>query len=344
MTCTDKDSPKGAKQAPCASALSGALNKYSLKAAGYAALVGDAALFASGMMSGRRHEALAGLSIAAGGLVLARYGKQDAEWQCSQLSRKLHQHLRKQQVDIPKRSELHQEWLEKPEGWIEQVEDFLYRNPSEVLNVMATIGGVQLARSGLQHHKQMDVAAGVLVSGGALASLLIPERDIAEEEKSRNPIVRSWQWIQEKPLRATGYVALVNDAFLVGSAMKEHKANPEQKSYLFKYVTAAAYAMANLLIAHSKKNRSASSGKQEEISAEIVDRAASVIAAQPKQTQDMLIHDVSCYLASQSEISMNTNEIAATLHDYMDQRRQSSTSWRNRLDANGTNNGVCMHS
>ncbi len=61
------------------------IKEASLTASGYAYLVGDAALFASGWMGGRYKEALTGLIWTTGGLVVARYGKPDAEKQLQEI-------------------------------------------------------------------------------------------------------------------------------------------------------------------------------------------------------------------------------------------------------------------
>ena len=151
-----------------------ALKANSLSAAGYGYLVGDAALFASGMMAGRSKEAMSGLMYAVGGAVPAFYANPSAEKQCRLIAERLGDYLRKEKIEIPKDPDI--QALTKSNGIIENIEAFLYKYPSQVLNLTYAIGGTQLLRSGMQHHKGWDMASGALVAAGGLAGFLVTEK------------------------------------------------------------------------------------------------------------------------------------------------------------------------
>ncbi len=109
------------------------LKQESLRAAGYSYLVGDAALFASGMMSGRKHEALSGAVYTAGGLVLARYGKENAERRLHTMQGRLKEYFDNEHIQIPKASELNSITLKSEGSIIDRIEDFMYAYPSQIL-------------------------------------------------------------------------------------------------------------------------------------------------------------------------------------------------------------------
>ncbi len=286
----------------------------SLRSAGYALLVGDAGLFASGIMSGRYKEATAGLAWGIGGLACAKYGNPNADAQLKLMSHKLGDYLRKQHIIIPHSPD--DALLAKPGGVIDRIEDFLYTYPSQMMNTVFAVGGVQLLRSGLQHRKGWDAASGALVTAGALAGLLIPETNSADssKQKSSNPVVH---WFQEKPLRISAAAYTLNDITLFISAMKERRANPAQKSYLFKFLTVGAYAFGNAMLAMSSKQQGGdkNNASKREAMEKLADTSAHVVAAQHPELQDALVQQIAVFLSSQPEVTLKAPEISAMLRE-----------------------------
>lgn len=289
------------------------LKEQSLKAAGYGYLLGDASLFASGMMSGRRKEALTGLLWGIGGLVLARYGSPDARKRLELLYNDLGDYLVSQGIAIPEGSPIHAAMKIHDGGVVDNIEQFFYRYPSQTLNALYAVGSAQLLASGLQHGKGWDAASGALVGTGALGGLLIPERKReTQEEQGKKDAGGLWAWLQEKPLRASGYCYMANNVTLTLSALNEMRANPAQKSYWFKFLTVGSYVGANALLAMSSKDN-VSAKKQDEQRqslAELERVAAEVIAYQPPERRAALVEQLAGFLSAREGVGANASEIA----------------------------------
>lgn len=325
----------------------------SLKSAGVAYLVGDAGLFASGIMSKRYKEASSAVFYSLGGAFLARYGNPKAEKRLHILYQDLGKYLKAQGVEIPKGSDVDTAMLAKDNGLIHYIERFLYLHPSQAFNALNTCAGVQLFRSGVQHSKHWDTLAGAMVTAGALSGILIPERHPTKDDPPPKTIPQKlWRWAQEKPLRVTGYFFMANNAFLVASAVKEYRTNPAQKSYYFKFLSVASYMVANGLLALSlrqnvssnKQNETNTSGPQKKKSDEEDDvmqslerAAAQVIAAQPVPVQQALIHQVAGYLSAKGDISIPPSEMAQAMEEqlkrYTVPAEAIKDSWKQRLAA-----------
>lgn len=286
------------------------LREFSLKGAGYAYLIGDAALFASGWFGGRKKEAATGLIWMAGGLVPALYGKQSAERQFQELSVKLSDHLRAEGVTIPQGSALNPASLARHGGVIHSIETFLYKYPSQVLNGVYAAGAGQLLLSGIQHKKRWDAASGALVAAGALAGLLIPETKQDPAHPPQTMLEKVKSWVMEKPLRASGYFYMANNATLAMSALNEYRANPAQKSYYWKFLTVASYVVGNGLLAMSSTDHTQSAGNTGPAMAKLEIAAAQVIAAQPRALQRELLQRTAGYLAAQDGVKLSADRIA----------------------------------
>lgn len=314
----------------------------SLNAAGYAYLLGDAALFASGAMSGRGKEAATGLLWAAGGLAPARYANPNGEKQCRILAERLGDYLRKEGIKIPDAPDLKE--LTKPNGVIEHVESFLYKYPSQVLNVAYGLGSIQLMRSGIQHNKKWDAASGALVAAGALAGVLVSEKPEAtsEEKKKMSPLGSAINWVQEKPLRLSGILYTLNNATLLKSAFNEQRANPAQKSYMFKYLTAASYIFGNGCLALSSKDQHTNDSHAQEALEKLTTAAARIIAAQPEKTQQTLLRHIAGFIAAQPEVGVTAENIhAAMQHKITDVQKQHAamfthSTWSQRVQKNSS--------
>ena len=291
------------------------LKQDSLRAAGYSYLVGDAALFASGMMSGRGHETLSGVAYTAGGLVLARYGKENAERRLHTLQGRLKEYFAGEHIQIPEGSELNAAALKGEGGIIDRIEDFMYAYPSQILNTMYALGGFSMLRSGMKHNKRWDTASGALIAAGALSGLLIPEKQPDPDHHAESTLGKAWEWVQEKPLRASGYLYMANNAALVASALQERNANPLQKSYLFKLLTAASYMVANGFLSISSKDSVSYIDKDDNAKAmeKLETTAARVIAAQPEELKAQVIQQTSGFLAAQPDIKLSAMQIASDL-------------------------------
>lgn len=291
------------------------LKRESLRASGYSYLVGDAALFASGMMSGRKHEALTGAMYTAGSLVLIRYGKENAERRLHTMQGRLREYFANENIPIPQASELNSVALKGEGSVIDLIEDFMYEYPSQIFNTMNVLGGFSLLRSGMKHSKGWDSASGALVVAGGLAGLLITEKHPSSNHHATSGLGKAWELVQEKPLKVSGYLYMATKPALVVSALQERSDNPQQKSYLFKLLAAAIYMVADGLLSISSKDSVSYIEKDDNAKAmqKLETTAARVIAAQPEGLKLYILQQTAGFLAAQTDIKLSATQIASDL-------------------------------
>lgn len=288
------------------------LKEKSLKAAGYAYLVGDAALFAAGLMEKNIKGASVGLLWGLGGLAAARYGNPAKEKQLELLTHRLGDYLEKQGVKIPDIAEC--KMLTEKESVLYHIEEFLYSHPSEALNAVYAVGAAQMVGSGIAQKFTPDISSGALIGAGALAGLLIPERKPDASHPAHGALGKAMQWVQEKPLRVSGALYTINNASMLWAGIAKRRQNPAQKSYMLRFATAASYIFANSMLAMSSKGGSGGDKKADDVLQSLADTSARVIIAQPQELQEALVEHVSAFLSSQPEVNKKAPEIAEILH------------------------------
>ena len=290
----------------------------SLKVAGVLNLIGDAALLGSGVASGRSQEITAGALYTAGAGVLARYGNVKTEHHVREVSERVGHFLQKQAVELPENCGLSSILKDKRDGVIHNTEKFLYRYPTEVMLSAYTLGAASMLKSGIRQGDPWGIAYGVNSVAVKAASLLIPEKHMSAKEKElakqHGPMAKLVDWIQEKPLRVIGYGSMISDVLLGLSAMREFKADPKQRSYIFKFITTGTYIMADLMMAISNKKHVNADGKFDaEEQRRIEALAAEAIARQPKTQQQALANQVAGFLATQPEMKGSAADISLAI-------------------------------
>lgn len=284
-----------------------------LDLAGYAYAAGDAALVISGLMDKNWNKAASGSLYLAGAGVLARYGREKGDHQIKELCHRLRSYLDENKIVLPEKGELAQT-LQRRDGLWQRIERFLYKYPSEILNGLFTIGGVKLFQAGWKTDNKWLAASGAFVTAGALAGLLIPEKQDGEKPPE-GAVAKAWSWVRENPLPIAGSLYMANNATTIMAALKDRKTNPENKSYMMLFVTSACYIAANLWLTHSHKTQSKNAHKDDTVTAKLEDVAARVVAAQPESMRAKVIEDVSHFLAKQPEIQLHAGEIAKGLQE-----------------------------
>jgi hypothetical protein len=334
------DNGSDSSSKPEASSTFESMKQNSLKVAGYGYLVGDAALFGAGLARGDHKEAFAGLLWAAGGLAAARYGNPESDKMLEILGARLGDYLREQGVEIPK--EPTTAILNKQRGVIDRIEEFLYAHPSEVLNATYAIGGAQMIGGAFgkgASNNKWSAVSGALVTAGALAGLLLPEKKPDPENPPQGIIGKAVSWMQEKPLRVSGTLYGLNNAALIMGALKDRKTHPGNWSSSLKFLTAGSYIFANSMLSLSSKGHSDNSNEGHEAMSKLADASAHMIAAQPPQVQEALVQRVSAYLSAQPEAQMKADDISKLLHDKLKQVSRTvpaptDASWQQRVQSN----------
>ncbi len=301
------------------------LNDNSLKYGGWANLVGDGALLASGLKSGRSKEINTGALYTVGGLIVSRYGNVKTEHHLRQVSEQLAGFLQQQAGMLPEHCGLYSILKDRRDNGLQKMEDFLYRYPSQATLGIYTLGAFSMLQSGIKHRKFWDAAYGVSSVSTKLASLVVPEKKktaaTESHEKATTPIGKVFEWVQEKPLRIFGYGSMVTDALLGMSAYREYKSNPQQKAYIFKFLTTGTYLMADMMFAISSKEGEGKFDPDEQ--RRIEGLAAETIAAQPGAIQGALTNQVAGFLSTRPEMRGSTQDIAESIGEQVKYMRSN---------------------
>ncbi len=285
--------------------------KKTLKLAGASFVVADSALITSGLLAGKGKEAFGGVFGLMAGFVGARYGNPNAERQLDQIYKKLGAHLREKNITIPDNPTA--EALSSQGGLVSQVESFLYDNPTQVMNVLYSLIGVQFLRSGIQHNTGDMKKSGALLIAGALAGLLIHEKKPDPEHPPEGTLQKAWSWIQEKPLRLTGTLFTANQFFLAKDALRERALDPTKKSYVFKLIAVASFVFGNTMMGLSSKSHGGGSVLDDQSLQTLAETSAKVIASQPPEVQKELLDNVALYLTSLPNVKVNAEDMSAML-------------------------------
>jgi hypothetical protein len=316
-----------AEQKPRAS-----IGEYSIKAAGMGQLVGDSALLAYGFMAGERKVGSVGLLGLGVGAIGTRYGNPSVEKQMATLHRHLGDYLKQQGVVIPKDPTT--EALTKEGGLLEHIESFLYAHPSQVMNVLFSLMGVQFFRSGIENRSAALMASGTCLVGGALAGILIKEKKSDPEHPPKNTVEKAWSFIQEKPLRLTGTLFNLNLLSLGASAFEDKKNG--NSNYWLKLVAVAGFAFTNIMLSLSSSSQgNASQEKQQQLLNGITETAVRVIAAQPPEMQAALLEHIAGFLSTEQGVAVKADTISALLQQKLASlpRQPVQGSWQERMDA-----------
>ena len=293
----------------------GFVRENSVKLAGVGQFIGDTALLAYGAAMKNFQIGSVGVLGYTAGTIGTRYGNPKVEKQLAIVERQLGNYLRQQGIEIPKDPTL--EKLQKPGGVIEGVESFLYAHPT---------------------HIKPFLVSGALLTAGGLTGLLLKEKKPDPEHPPRGALQRAINWVQEKPLRTTGLLAMASPIALTIDGITERKRVPGKNSYMFKLMAAAGFFLCNAMISISSQGAGGGAEMDEATRNQLAEAAAGVIAAQPKEAQAQVITHVAEYMASQPYVHMNIDEIGAMLHKKLDEVILATPTgkWQQQLNTQST--------
>ena len=253
--------------------------------------------------------------------------------------------MRQQGVEIPKDPTT--EKLAQKGGVLDHAEDFIYKYPTQLMNACYAMIGTEYVLDGL-HKRKASVGkgpkngtdllyAGGLIIAGALAGLLIPQKNPDADHPPQGIVQKTTSWVQENPLRLTGILLTSNLAFLFKDAWRERAQNPAQKSYMFKLLAVAGFAFGNTLLALSSRSYGGGAKMDSESLNKMADAAGHVIAAQPKEVQDKLLEHISGFLATEPSVNMSAAQISELLHTRLAQIAVPALAqdWQSRVDKSG---------
>lgn len=328
----------------------------SLRLSGMAYIVGDLAMFASGMLEatkltgnaqkGAHMEAAAGLLWGLGGIATAVYGNPKAETQLEILAHKLEKHLIEHGAHVSDATREKTTLLNGKHSLFNTIHRFLYEHPTEALNSVFGIGSVSLIAGGMAKNDKDKIGMGVLVLAGSLLGLLIKEdKDAVKKAEHGNVLQKVFAHVQEKPMRASSIMYAANNYFLYKSARKKQADFKEVsfdtgvKPHHLSFLTLTSYLFANAMLFLSPREQIKSTGFAREDVEKLQQVAAEIIGAQPKELQQTLLRDVSEFLAQEKSIPISADELAKQLETHVDDVRlrrgaeATARSWQTRHEA-----------
>ena len=313
----------------------------SLRASGIGFLLGDASFFAADYFNKNPSGMATGAIYLIGAGAAARYGKENPERQIELLARELRAHFKKEGIEIPKGSALNAEALTKPRGVLDHIEDFLYKNPSQILNGMFSIGGLLKVASGLKEsgkERYSTIAYGGLVALAGLIGLLVEEKAPDKEHPPTTAMGKLWEKIQESPLGAASKIYLINNVFLLGTAYAQRKTHLEsgtKPGYYFTFLTAASYIVANGLLGLSTKDHAKATKEDNKHIESLETMCAEVLANVPVELRQRLIERSAGFLAAHPEVKLSAAEVAKAIHGKVNEQLASVTkkpeNWQEKI-------------
>lgn len=289
--------------------------------AGYSYLIADGALAAHGLLNKRPDRAFTGLSWATGGLAAALYGQMPPEIRERQVAYDLADFLQNEGITIPAQSALHRRHLHDRTHLNTRAEQFLYRYPSQILNGIFLAGGMTLLRSGMRQKipDPWEAASGILVSSGAAAGLLLPEKPADEPSQAAT---LSPQWFLDKPLRISATLYTLHDLALLKSALRERSNPGRQRAYQLKIASALSYLVGQGFLAFASKSSESVLFNDDQIG-RLLDMTGDVLQRSGHADDTALIERLSEHLAARGDIAQDAPTLTQMFQDRLSPRTPS---------------------
>lgn len=318
----------------------------------------------------------AGLGYAMGGTALTFFaGKDQSQQDLRAAMKKVSSYMQRDAVTVPN-DVFAQDMARRPQQSLYQrASSLITRYPSETLNTIYVGVGGLLAHAAIKRariawvpgekyfsiankearHEITDIGLGAITLTSSLAGLLIKEKKDYSGKPKRDGLfglvdwVRQdgasgvWHWVQEKPLRATGYGFMIATGFHAHASYGKYRDGTDEflrKNVMFRAVFVAANVVAELLMAISSKGHGQGVKADDSIENSVIAATAEIIARQPEQERDGLVHRLAGFLATQDLVGSKTPaEVAAALQQQV--RASHTNPWaRQDVVAQGSPQGA----
>ena len=266
---------------------------------------------------------LAGAGYALGGITLSFFGSKDqSPYEIKETSQKVKTFLQAKGVEISPQSSLHNTTQKDQSGLLNRTAHFIRRYPSEILNFIYTGVGVALSLQSYKAYRvtkdptdKTDIGLGVVTTISSLAGIFIKEKKRPEGAPKRTGLAGVWDWIQEKPLRATGYGFMVATAFHAHASYGKYQTGDAvaRKTVIGRCVFVLANVAAEILMAVSSKGHGHGVKTDNSVSTAVLANAAETIAQQAPEKQEGLVKELAVYLSEPKVMGGKIEEIEATL-------------------------------
>lgn len=242
------------------------IRQKSAVASGWTYFVGDAILAVAGVLRKDYNEVAQAAAFTSASLVMMKYGEQKGDKAFNNIYNKMLVQFNKEGVEVPDLKHTSVKELTKPGGFVQKVDEFLSAYPTEVFTAMNAFAGFKGMQAGKEQQNPMKMAAGALILTGMATAALVPEKGkkkavpqaiedighklgdtplakevwkkpVVEEAKGAlggvlSPVKKFADWVQEKPLRFGGYLAIANNIASMKGSLDERRTNPALQAYL----------------------------------------------------------------------------------------------------------------
>lgn len=338
-----------------------------LKAAGISYNVGDAAYMTytiKKFIDGKPHnnatgnffnklDIIGGVGYSLGSLALTNYGSRDQSQNVIQAAgKKVQSYIKREGTAVDNDSALKEIVREPPRTLWGKLDHTFAKYPSETLNtVYVGVGGI-LSSAALYrtisafskgHHaagreEAWDVGLGMVTGASALTGLLVKEKKIEDEDR-RHGVGKILDWIQERPLRATGFGYMVATMFHgVGTYKKYYSTHTNsaeikqiRETIVFRGIFVLANVVSEVLLSLSSKGHGIGVKPDKSIDETVIAAAAETIARSDSNQQVSLIQRVSGYMASPDVLDGKSEDIANTLRTQV--TAMKTNPWAHKIAA-----------
>ncbi len=312
-------------------------------------VMGNAALFSHGLVDylyGKDTAKADGLtrmgsaSVAVvGGSLIAHYSNEPAPKQFTRLQQKLTSHLELSGAKLEEalRAEFQ---LGQPQGIGDKLQSFLYNHPTEVMSAYYGVGATGLIRSGIRQNNIGHTGLGSCIIASALVANLVPEKTPEQLVREGNNPDSLLGKIQQRPLRLANAISMGGNLISGYGAYREIKSgldpnNPNAKHTLIlgaiSAFATASFIAGNYLVGTSSKKANGTPEEHQQAQQQLVDSAASILAAQPRELQKALAARAAEYLCTQPELRMSDADPAALTTQIL----EATTKAAQKLTAQG---------
>lgn len=281
-----------------------------------------------------RVDIVGGIGYGLGSLALLFYGSRDQSRNTIRAaSKKIQSYLRKEGVTPEPDSALSQNAAEPKRTFWGHLDHTFAKYPSETLNsVYVGVGGAlssaaiyralkaqRLGNKKDRNTEIIDIGLGAVTAASALAGLLIKEKRPEDGEQKRTGIAGVWDWIQEKPLRATGYGYMIATLFHGTATVKKLMQNdgPEKeqikKTFGYRAIFVVANVISEFFLTFSSKGHGTGVKPDDSIDRTVIASTAAQVLQYDPSRREGIIQQLAGYMASRDVLDGKADDIATQL-------------------------------
>lgn len=337
------------------------IGKLTLPLSGVAYVAGDLGYIYTGVKDYMAHKTnanrinvLAGIGYALGSQMLIWFGGRDqSKEQIRNATREVKSFLGKEQVDLPNDSTIQQVAKEPKRGILGTLDHFFSRYPSEVMNIMYVGVGILLGTAAFRNfrtpqraeetlkqfnarrlEKGIDMGLGAVTTVSSAAGILVKEKKRDPNEPPKKGLEGVWEWLQEKPLRITGYGLMISTFGHAAASLAAQGGTVQHKqASIGRWVFVVTNIIAELLMAVSSKGHG-EGVKADGIDETVLASAADIIARQKPENQSALIHRLAGHMSSSDRLGGKSEHLEAILRKQVDALRNHPWRERSRMAGN----------